>query len=210
MKGTIQTQIANDQARICFEHPAGNSLPSALLQELSNALIAADQNPQVKVIIISSGGNGAFCGGASLTELKSLKTMAAAETFFMGFATLINTIRQLSKFVIASVHGKIVGGGVGLVAACDYVIAQSSAQIKLSELSIGIGPYVIEPAVSRKIGIPAFSQLSLEAHLWKSASWGVEKGLFSKEVASSAELDEAVDVMAKRLGSYDALSIITL
>ena len=210
MNGTIKTLIKEQQAWIRFEHPAGNSLPSPLLKELNEALISADKNPKVKVIVICSGGEKAFCGGASLTELKTLKEIEAAKSFFMGFATLINTMRQLSKFIIARVHGKIVGGGVGLVSACDYAIAQNTAAIKLSELSIGLGPYVIEPAVSRKIGKTAFAQLSLEAHDWKSATWGVAKGLYVKEVPGVSELDTAVEEMAVRLASYDALAIKTL
>ena len=210
MKGTIETRIDQQQAHIRFEHPAGNSLPSALLKEMSAALQKADQNPAVKVIIISSAGKGAFCGGASLTELKTLQERVQAEQFFMGFATLINTLRQLSKFVIARVHGKIVGGGVGLVAACDYAIAQNTASVKLSELSIGLGPYVIEPAVSRKIGGNAFAQLSLEAHTWKSALWGLEKGLFAKVVENTSELDQEVNAMANQLAGYDALATKTL
>lgn len=210
MNGIIESKTANHQAHIRFEHPAGNSLPSALLKELSAAFIKADENPEVKVIVLSSAGEGAFCGGASLTELKTINDTAKAEAFFMGFATLINTLRQCSKFVVARVHGKIVGGGVGLVSACDYAIAKSNASIKLSELSIGLGPYVIEPAVSRKIGTTAFAQLSLEAHQWKPASWGVQKGLYTKEVDSILALDEAVNTMAEQLASYDPVATKTL
>ncbi len=210
MNGTIKTLVKEKQAWIHFEHPSGNSLPSLLLKELNDALISADKNPEVKVIVICSGGEKAFCGGASLTELKTLKEIEAANSFFMGFATLINTMRQLSKFIIARVHGKIVGGGVGLVSACDFAIAQNTAAIKLSELSIGLGPYVIEPAVSRKIGKTAFAQLSLEAHEWKSASWGVAKGLYIKEVPDVSKLDAEVKEMAIRLASYDTLATKTL
>ena len=146
-----------------FGNPAGNSLPGKLLEKLHKKLHHLEEDDQVAVIVLQSMGNRAFCGGASFSEMKGLKTVEEATAFFMGFAKVINQIRNLSKFIIAQVQGKVVGGGLGLVAACDYVIAHESAGVKLSELSIGIGPFVIEPAVSRKIGTTAFAQLSLEA-----------------------------------------------
>ena len=193
-----------------FGNPAGNSLPSPLLNEFKTHLIALDKDSKVRVIIIQSNGMGAFCGGASLIGMKTLKTLKEATKFFMGIADLINTIRSLSKFVVARVQGKVVGGGVGLVAACDYVVAHSKAEIKLSELSIGIGPYVIEPVVSRKIGITAFSPLSLDAHIWKSAEWALEKGLYTSVCSSGDNLNQTVKFHAERLASYPEKAVKTL
>lgn len=193
-----------------FGNPAGNSLPSPLLKAFKAGLIALEKDSNVRVIIIQSFGDRAFCGGASLAEMKTLQTIEEATAFFMGIADLINTLRSLSKFVIGRVHGKVVGGGVGLVAACDYVLANRTAQIKLSELSIGIGPYVIEPVVSRKIGGTAFAQLSLDAHQWKSATWAEDKGLYHALFETQVELDIAVKTNAERFASYPEKAVKTL
>ena len=193
-----------------FGNPAGNSLPSSLLGDLEKQLELLSNRKNIGVIVIQSAGKGAFCGGASLSEMKSLTNLEQATAFFMGFANLINRIRLLDKFVIVRVQGKVVGGGVGLVAACDYAIALETASVKLSELSIGIGPYVIEPAVSRKIGRTAFAQLSLDAHSWKSAKWGLEKGLYHAVYESQDELDAAVLANAKRLAEYPQKAVESL
>jgi methylglutaconyl-CoA hydratase len=185
-----------------FGNPAGNSLPSKLLVTLNESLLKLSSDNSVKVIVIQSQGDRAFCGGASLSEMKALKNLTQATSFFMGFANLINSIRSLDKFVIVRIQGKVVGGGVGLVAACDYAVAHESASVKLSELSIGIGPYVIEPAVTRKIGTTAFTQLSLEAQEWKSAAWALQKGLYASVCPSFEELDQKVISMAAQLSSY--------
>ena len=193
-----------------FGHPAGNSLPSELLRELEQQLGLLSADSSVHVIVLQSAGSRAFCGGASLSEMKELKKLEEATAFFMGFAQLINRIRSLDKFIIVRVHGKVVGGGVGLVAACDYAVALDSASVKLSELSIGIGPYVIEPAVSRKIGTTHFGLLSLDAHQWKSASWAYQKGLYSQICSSEADLNQTVEDIAQRLAVYPQQANATL
>ena|SRR6056300_129510 len=185
-----------------FGHPAGNSLPSYLLKQLEEQLKLLSEDDAVKAIILQSAGSRAFCGGASLSEMKNLKELDEATAFFMGFANLINRIRSLNKFIVVRVQGKVVGGGVGVVAACDYAIALDTASVKLSELSIGIGPYVIEPAVSRKIGATNFGLLSLDAHEWKSAEWAKQKGLFASVCDSEAALNQSVVNIANRLASY--------
>ena len=202
MEGSVHIEKNNKVGRIRFFHPKGNSLPSPLLQKLVKALETAQADPDIGVVVLESEGN-AFCAGASLSELKSLKSLEQGTTFFMGFADLLNGIRKMSKFVLASVQGKVVGGGVGLVAACDYAFATDAALIKLSELSIGLGPYVIEPAVSRKIGSTAFAQLSLKSAHWKSAQWGLEKGLYAECVGHREALNRTVTQNAERLAGYD-------
>lgn len=201
MEGSVHLKKKNRIGRVKFFHPKGNSLPSALLQRLVKAFETAEADPEIGVIVLESRGN-AFCAGASLSELKSVKTLDEATAFFMGFANLLNTIRKMSKFVLASIHGKVVGGGVGLVAACDYAFATDAALVKLSELSIGLGPYVIEPAVSRKIGTTAFAQLSLDSAHWKSAQWGLDKGLYAECVHDQQALNRTVNEKAERLAGY--------
>lgn len=211
MKAYVKQYKEDTYGVLEFGNSAGNSLSTPILNEFKTHLIALEKDPTVKVIIIQSYGIRAFCGGASLAEMKTLKTLKEATKFFMGIADLINTIRSLSKFVVARVQGKVVGGGVGLVAACDYVVANSKAEIKLSELSIGIGPFVIEPVVSRKIGITAFSQLSLDAHTWKSAEWSFEKGLYTSICSNSSEnLNQTVKFHVGRLANYSQKAMKTL
>jgi len=201
MEGIVHLEKNNNIGRIRFSHPKGNSLNTALLRKLINAFQAADEDLDIRVIILESEGN-AFCAGASLSELKNLKNTDQGTTFFMGFAHLLNRLRKMSKFVLGRVHGKVVGGGVGLVSACDYTFATEGAQIKLSELSIGLGPYIIEPAVSRKIGTTAFAQLSLDSTNWKSAQWGLTKGLYAQVVSDNTALEMAVSQKAERLARY--------
>lgn len=201
MEGSVHIEKNNKIGRIKFFHPKGNSLPSALMQKLVEAFQTANTDPEIKVIVLESEGN-AFCAGASLSELKSFKNLEQGTAFFMGFADLLNCLRKMTKFVLASVHGKVVGGGVGLVSACDYAFATEEAKIKLSELSIGLGPYVIEPAVSRKIGSTAFAQLSLDSAHWKSARWGLQKGLYAECVSDRKALDVTVNEKAERWANF--------
>jgi methylglutaconyl-CoA hydratase len=210
----MEIYVKNTRKNNCgileFRNPAGNSLQSNSLSEIRNNLLELEADSQVKVIILQSVGSNAFCGGASLKEMKRLRDLEQATKFFMGFADVINTLRKLSKFVIARVHGKVVGGGVGLVAACDYAIASKNAYSKLSELSIGIGPYVIEPVVSRKIGLTAFSQLSFDAENWKSSDWSLNKGLFSEVVENQNELNNKLDEITNRISSYSPNAVKNL
>jgi methylglutaconyl-CoA hydratase len=202
MEGSVHLEKKNKIGRIQFSHPKGNSLPSSLMHELIDKFETADRDTDIRVIILESEGN-AFCAGASLSALKQVKNLAQGTAFFMGFADLLNTLRKMSKFVLARVHGKIVGGGVGLVSACDYAFATEASLIKLSELSIGLGPYVIEPALSRKIGTTAFAQLSLDSGSWKKAKWGFEKGLYAEYFGDETAMDEVLDQKAELLASYD-------
>lgn len=185
-----------------FGHPAGNSLPSTLLYQISEKMRLLNTDVGVRVIVLKSHGHKAFCGGASLSELKDIKAIADAKAFFMGFASVINTMRALDKFIVVQVQGKAVGGATGIIAASDYAIAHNDAAIKLSELSIGIGPYVIEPALSRKMGTTAFTQLSLDSHEWKSADWALQQGLYAKVCPTHKTLESTVNAFASRLASY--------
>lgn len=201
--GFISISIESSIATIEFGHPASNSFPSSLLKELTAAIETLGHNPEVGVVVLKSQGTATFCAGASFDELLAVTTEAEGKTFFSGFAHLINAMRKCPKIIVGRVQGKVVGGGVGIAAACDYVLATQDANIKLSELAIGIGPFVIEPAVSRKIGKTALAELSLAAGEWKSAAWAKEKGLFANTFATIEKLDEAVKVLVNQLVSYN-------
>lgn len=198
----------NGIATISFYHPAQNSLPAALLDELTEKIKQAGDDTQTRVIVLKSEGDRTFCAGASFDELLQIKDKAAGAIFFSGFARVINACRKSPKIVIARVQGKSVGGGVGLAAAADYCLATEAASIKLSELAIGIGPFVISPAVIRKIGLPAFSQLTIRAVDFQTAQWAMEKGLYNEVYPDIPALDAALNALSEKLASYhpEALS----
>jgi methylglutaconyl-CoA hydratase len=200
--GHVSLSNESGVATISFYHPAQNSMPSALLAELANKIIEVGNDDNTRVIVLKSEGDRTFCAGASFDELLQIKDKATGAEFFSGFARVINACRKSPKIVIARVQGKAVGGGVGLAAGADYCLATEAAAIKLSELAIGIGPFVISPAVTRKIGLPAFSQLTIRASDFQSAQWAKEKGLYNEVYADIPALDEALNSLVAKLASY--------
>lgn len=201
--GNLSTIINNHIATIEFGHPASNSFPSELSDRLSDKFNEISLNKDVHVIVLRSEGDRAFCAGAFFDELMLINNLSEGIKFFSGFANLINAMRSCSKLIIGRVQGKVVGGGVGLVSACDYVLTSVNASIKLSELTIGIGPFVIAPAIERKIGNAALSELSLNATEWKNAYWAKEKGLYAEVYKTIKELDKEVDFLSNKLASYN-------
>ncbi|PQJ77331.1 enoyl-CoA hydratase/isomerase family protein [Polaribacter glomeratus] len=201
--GSLYTSFQNNIATIEFGHLASNSFPSELLERLTKELNSISKNDVISVIILKSEGEKAFCAGASFDELVAISNLEEGKKFFTGFANVINAMRTCGKLIIGRVQGKTVGGGVGLAAACDYVLATENAAIKLSEFTIGIGPFVIEPAVKRKIGVAGLSELTLDATNWKNAYWAKEKGLYAKVFETIRELDEEVEIFASKLASYN-------
>ena len=188
----VKTEVHKGIATIEFHHPQSNSLPGKLLKNLTHAITHAGTDPKVIVIILKSAGEKAFCAGASFEELTSIKNAAEGLEFFTGFANVINAMRKCPKLIIGRVHGKCVGGGVGLVAAVDYAIAVQGADVKLSELAIAIGPFVVGPAVERKIGVSAFSTLAIDAGSFRNAEWARKRGLYSEVHDSIENMDEAI------------------
>ena len=184
-----------------FFHPHSNSLPSHILSQLTETITEAGENDEVKVIILRSGGDRTFCAGASFDELISIEDENQGKQFFSGFANFINAARKCPKFIIGRVQGKAVGGGVGMASVTDYCFATKYASVKLSELAIGIGPFVVGPPIERKIGLSAFSQLSINATEWHSAQWAKEKGLFAEVYETAEEMDVAIQTLAEKLAS---------
>ena len=201
MNEYVKLKIENGIGTIEFFHPQSNSLPSHVLNKLSETITAAGENDEVKVIILRSGGDRAFCAGASLDELMAIEDESQGKQFFSGFANFINVARKCPKFIIGRVQGKAVGGGVGMASSMDYCFATKYAFVKLSELSIGIGPFVVGPPIERKIGLAAFSQLSINATEWHSAQWAKEKGLFAEVYETAEEMDVAIQTLAEKLAS---------
>ena len=201
--GSLYTSISNGIATLEFGHPASNSFPGVLLERLEKELQKLSEEDEVKVIILKSEGEKSFCAGASFNELLAVRNMQEGQLFFSGFANVINAMRTCNKLIIGRIQGKAVGGGVGLAAACDYCFATEQAAIKLSELSIGIGPFVIAPAVERKIGVSGLAELTLAAHEWKNAYWAKEKGLYARIFENIPEMDKELDFFAQKLASYN-------
>ncbi len=198
-QGNVNTSIENGIGTVTFFHPQSNSLPGNLLQQLADEILEMGKNPDAKVIVLRSEGEKSFCAGASFDELISIKDFTTGEKFFSGFAHVINAIRTVPKFVIARVQGKAVGGGVGLAAAADYTIASANASIKLSELAVGIGPFVVGPPIERKIGKAAFTNLAINATEWRDANWAKNVGLYANVYEGIPNVDDAVNSLAKKL-----------
>ena len=188
-------------AVVTFAHPRSNSLPGAVLADLAETIRGLGDRADVRVVVLGSAGDRAFCAGASFDELVAISDEAEGLRFFMGFANVINAMRSIPQLVIGRVQGKAVGGGVGVASAVDYCLATQHAAVKLSELAVGIGPFVVGPAVERKLGVSAMSQLAIDATEWRSAAWAKSHGLYASVHEDAAQLDAAVDALAGRLAA---------
>jgi len=198
-EGYVKVEREHSITTIEFFHPQSNSLPYRLLEDLANEIHAIGTDKETRVIVLRSGGEKAFCAGASFDELTQIENEKKGFVFFSGFANVINAMRKCPKFIIGRVHGKCVGGGVGLASAVDYAIAVEGAEIKLSELAVGIGPFVVGPAVQRKVGLSAFTQLAIDATMWRNADWARRKGLYAELHSSVESMDESISRLANQL-----------
>lgn len=209
-QGHVNTSISDGIATIEFHHPLSNSLPGVILKKLAETISQLGKQKEVSVIVIKSKGEKAFCAGASFDELSRISSPEEGKIFFNGFAQVINAARKCPKIIMGRIQGKAVGGGVGIAASTDYCFATKSADVKLSELSIGIGPFVVGPAIERKIGLADTSHLTLNASEWKSAAWAKEKGLYAEVYDNIPEMDEALKLLAIKLSKSnpDALKAL--
>ncbi len=199
----VKQSIENGISTIEFFHPAHNSLPGDILAKLAQTITDAGANDAIKVIILKSGGDRTFCAGASFKELININDAETGRIFFSGFANVINAMRKCPKFIIGRVQGKTVGGGVGVASATDYCMATKFAAIKLSELNVGIGPFVVGPAVERKLGLTGMSQIAIDANSFYDAEWARQKGLYAQIYETTEALDEAVHAFASNLCTYN-------
>lgn len=202
-QGYVKTELNDRIATIEFFHPMSNSLPGKLLSELAQAITSAGQDEKVLAIILKSAGERAFCAGASFDELISIQDLEQGKTFFSGFANVINAMRKCPKFIIARVHGKAVGGAVGLASAADYCFATKFASAKLSELAVGIGPFVVGPAVERKIGLSGMSELAINATEWRDAEWAFNRGLYNHIFNDAQQMDQAIAEFIQRIKTFN-------
>jgi methylglutaconyl-CoA hydratase len=202
-KPFVKQTIKNNISFIEFYHPSHNSLPGDILQKLVSLIKNAGNNKDIKVIVLQSGGDRTFCAGASFKELVNISDEDSGKTFFSGFANVINAMRICPKLIIGRIQGKTVGGGLGIIAACDYCLATKYAEIKLSELNIGIGPFVIGPVIERKIGLSSLSQISLNPSKFFTTSWAKDNGLYAEVFENISQLDLAVQTFAEELCSFN-------
>lgn len=200
--GYVKTETHQGVTTIEFFHPLSNSLPAKILQSLAKEIHFAGTHAETKVIVIKSGGEKTFCAGASFNELTAINSALEGQQFFSGFAEVINSMRKCPKFIIGRIQGKCIGGGVGIAAAVDYAIATNKAEIRLSELELGFGPFVVGPAIERKIGTAAFSALAIDAAVWRNSDWAKKKGLFAEVHESIENMDESIFRLAHHL-SHD-------
>lgn len=210
-QGSVEIEINNKGiATIEFFHPLSNSLPGKVLNKLANTITEAGNNDSIKVIILKSAGERAFCAGASFDELISINDLETGRVFFSGFANVINAARKCPKLIIGRVQGKAVGGGVGMASAVDFCYATKFASVKLSELAVGIGPFVVGPAVERKVGTSAMSMMAINATEWYTAEWAREKGLYAEIFDDVSAMDEAIDALAEKLANSnpEAMSML--
>jgi methylglutaconyl-CoA hydratase len=207
--GAVTCSITEGIATVSFYHPKSNSLPASLLADIAGRITAAGKHPATKVVVIRSEGAGTFCAGASFDELKQIDSPEKGKEFFMGFARVVNAMRKCPKPIITRVQGKVVGGGVGIVAASDYVLAVHEAPARLSEIAVGIGPFVVGPAIERKIGKAAFEAMALDAD-WRDANWCVHHGLYTRLCDNLPALDQVLGTLAHRLAAYNPAAISQL
>jgi methylglutaconyl-CoA hydratase len=210
MEGTIKSEIKNGVGTITFFHPQSNSMPGVQLRNLAAEIEKLGKDDNAKVIVLQSEGEKAFCAGASFDELISIKDIDTGLKFFSGFAQVINAMRKAPKFIIARVQGKAVGGGVGIASSADYTFAVNDASIKLSELAVGIGPFVVGPAVERKVGTSAFCQLTINATEWQTAQWAKEKGLYAEVFSTAEEMDKGIAALAGKLATSNPEAMMML
>ncbi|MGE0568129.1 MAG: enoyl-CoA hydratase/isomerase family protein [Bacteroidia bacterium] len=210
MEAFVKSSIKDGVGTITFFHPQSNSMPGTQLRNLAAEVEKLGKDDSVKVIVLQSEGEKAFCAGASFDELVAINDTETGLIFFTGFASVINAMRKAPKFVIVRVQGKAVGGGVGIASAADYAFALNGASIKLSELAVGIGPFVVGPAVERKVGKSAFCQLTINATEWQTAQWAKEKGLYAETFDNADQMDEAISSLAEKLSksSPEAMAML--
>ena len=206
----VNYQVDESIATIEFFHPDQNSLPGNILAKLAETITQVGNQNEVKVIILKSGGDRTFCAGASFKELININDAETGRVFFSGFANVINAMRKCPKFIIGRIQGKTVGGGVGLAASTDYCMATKFAAVKLSELNVGIGPFVVSPAIERKMGVSAMSQIAIDANTFYDAHWAMQKGLYAQVFESIEAMDEAVMNFAKHLCTYNPEAMLEM
>ncbi|PUB28160.1 methylglutaconyl-CoA hydratase [Elizabethkingia sp. YR214] len=209
MNEFVISEIKNNIAEITFGTPKSNSLPGAILEKLAQTILEEGVKKEVKAILIKSAGEKAFCAGASFDELLAIDELEVSKKFFGGFAKVLNAMRNCGKIVVVRVQGKTTGGGVGITCGADYCFATKDATLALTEINLGIGPFVIGPYVERKIGKSQFSAMAIDAE-FRSAEWAEQHNIYHSVSENIAEMDTKLDDFLQKLStrSDEALALI--
>ena len=208
-EGEVHVEITEGIGTVRFGHPKGNSLPGALLERLADAISGVGRDDAARVIVVKSIGSGPFCAGASFDELVRIADVEEGERFFSGFSRVILAMIRAPKLVLVRVHGRTAGGGVGIAAAGDYTLAVREASCKLSELAVGIGPFVVGPVIEHRIGRGPFAAMAIDAD-WRDAEWCERHGLYARVFEDVGALDAGVDALARTLASSNPAAMSAL
>ncbi len=198
--GLVRAHVTDGIGHLEFHHPKGNALPASLLKQLAEAVTELGHDDNARVVVMRSQGAGPFCAGASFDELTAISNVEEGQEFFSGFARVILAMIRAPKFIVTRVHGKAAGGALGLIAASDYSMAVNAASAKLSELAVGIGPFVVGPVIEHKIGLAAFSAMAVDAD-WRDAQWCERHGLYSRVYNDAAEMDASINALVTTLAA---------
>lgn len=209
MTDFVRAELKNSVAEITFGTSKSNSLPGAILEKLAKTILEEGGKKEVKAILLKSEGEKAFCAGASFDELLEIAELETSKKFFGGFAKVLNAMRNCGKIVVVRVQGKTTGGGVGIACGADYCFATKHSALALTELNLGIGPFVIGPYVERKIGKSQFAAMAIDAD-FRSATWAEQHNIYHSVSDSIQEMDEKLDEFLLTLAgrSADALALI--
>ncbi len=207
--GFVTSEIKNNISEITFGTPKSNSLPGEILEKLAQTILECGKDQNVKAILLQSEGEKSFCAGASFDELLEIEELEKSKIFFGGFAKVLNAMRSCGKLVIVRVQGKTTGGGVGIACAADYCFGTTDSALALTELNLGIGPFVIGPFVERKIGKSAYSAMSIDAD-FRSAEWCERHDIYQSVSENIPEMDSKIEKFLEVLSnrSSDALALI--
>ena len=209
MTDFVNAQVLNQISHIEFGTSKSNSLPGEILELLAQTILSEAAKVDVKAIVLKSSGEKAFCAGASFDELLQIDELEISKKFFGGFAKVLNAMRTCGKLVIVRVQGKTTGGGVGIACGADYCFATKDSSLALTELNLGIGPFVIGPYVERKIGKSEFTAMAIDAD-FRSAQWAERNHIYHVVSDSIEEMDEKLTVFLDTLASRsaDALALL--
>lgn len=198
---TITHTKENLVAKVTLNRPEiHNAFNEIMIQELIDVFKNISEDKDVRVVVLAGNGKS-FCAGADLNWMKKVVDFSYEENLkeSLELAELFYLIYSLPKPTIARVNGAAIGGGAGLVAVCDLVIASEKAKFSLSEVKLGLVPACISPYEVRRIGEKNCRELFLTGERI-NAQKALEFGL-ANQVVPHDELDKAVDELVKQLSN---------
>ncbi|MDP3668410.1 MAG: enoyl-CoA hydratase/isomerase family protein [Telluria sp.] len=196
---TLEISLADKVATVTLNRPdVRNAFNETTISELAITFDQLGRNELVRVIVLAANGP-AFCAGADLNWMKKMAAYSQAENTAdaASLADMLRTIYLCPKPVVAKVQGDCYAGGMGLVAACDVVLAAEEANFCLSEVKLGLIPATISPYVIKAMGENAARRYFLTAERFGARE--AHRIGFAHEVVPAAELDAQVALVVKAL-----------